>query len=438
MNYIKLSLLIATLLFASGASAQTSRVDNGVGVAQVDAIYPDIEKLYIDLHRNPELAFHEQRTAATLAARVKALGYDVTIGVGGTGVVAILENGPGPVVMLRTELDALPIEEKTGLPFASTVKTKNDAGEVVPVAHMCGHDLHMSAWVGTAELMANNRERWHGTLMLVGQPAEEIVSGAAAMIRDGLFTRFPKPEYALGLHVESSLPAGVIGFHPGYFRAAVSNLDITVYGKGGHGAYPQKTVDPVVLAARIVLGLQTIVSRENDPADPAVITVGSIHGGTVWNIIPDQVKLQLTVRSLNPDVHKRLLAAIARVGKGEALAMDAPKEPLIETKSSTDAVYNDPELTQRAVAAARAALGADNVVEMPAQMGSEDFSQFGLAGVHGALLHIGAVDVAKLEESRKTGVPIPGVHSALWAPLREPTIKAAIDAETAILMDLLK
>jgi amidohydrolase len=438
MNHAKLRLVIATLLFASGASAQTSRVDDGVGVAQVDAIYPDIEKLYIDLHRNPELAFHEQRTAATLAARVKALGYAVTTGVGGTGVVAILKNGQGPVVMLRTELDALPIEEKTGLPFASTVKTKNDAGEVVPVAHMCGHDLHMSAWVGTAELMANNRARWHGTLMLVGQPAEEIVSGAAAMIRDGLFTRFPKPEYALGVHVESSLPAGVIGFHPGYFRAAVSNLDITVYGKGGHGAYPQKTVDPVVLAARIVLGLQTIVSRENDPAEPAVITVGSIHGGTVWNIIPDQVKLQLTVRSLNPDVHKRLLAAIARVGKGESLAMNAPKEPLIETKSSTDAVYNDPELTERAVAAARAALGADNVVEMPAQMGSEDFSQFGLAGVHGALLHIGAVDAAKLEESRKTGVPVPGVHSALWAPVREPTIKAAIDAETAILMDLLK
>jgi amidohydrolase len=430
--------VIAAMLFASGASAQTPGVDNGVGAAQVDAIYPDIEKLYIDLHRNPELAFHEQRTATTLAARVKALGYEVTTGVGGTGVVAILRNGPGPLVMLRTELDALPIEEKTGLPFASTVKTKNDAGELVPVAHMCGHDLHMSAWVGTAELMANNRERWHGTLMLVGQPAEEIVSGAAAMIRDGLFTRFPKPEYALGVHVDSSLRAGVIGFHPGYFRAAVNNLDITVYGKGGHGAYPQKTVDPVVLAARIVLGLQTIVSRENDPAEAAVITVGSIHGGTVWNIIPDQVKLQLTVRSFNPDVHKRLLSSIARVGKGEALAMNAQKEPLIETKSSTDAVYNDPELTQRAVAAARAALGADSVVEMPAQMGSEDFSQFGVAGVHSVLLHIGAVDAAKLEESRKTGVPVPGVHSALWAPVREPTIKAAIDAETAILMDLLK
>jgi len=437
MNCIKLSLLIAALLFPSITSAQTSRAGDGVSAAQVDAIYPDIETLYIDLHRNPELAFHEQRTAATLAARVKALGYEVTTGVGGTGIVAILKNGAGPVVMLRTELDALPIEEKTGLPFASTVKTRNDAGEIVPVAHMCGHDLHMSAWAGTAELMAKNREQWRGTLMLVGQPAEEIVAGANAMLRDGLFTRFPKPDYALGIHDEHSLPAGVIGFHSGYFRANSTGLDMTVYGKGGHGAFPQSAIDPVVIAARIVLSLQTIVSRENNPMDPAVITVGSIHGGSASNIIPDQVKLQITVRSLDPAVHKRLLAAIERQAKGEALAANAPKEPLIETRSNTDAVYNDPELTRRMAAAARAALGADQVVEMPAQMGGEDFSQFGLAGVRAVLLHVGAVDAAKLEESRKSGVPVPGVHSPLWAPVREPAIKAAIRAETAILMDLL-
>src|SRR3954466_10578112 len=251
MKAIKFSVLIATLLFASIGSAQTS----GVGSTQVDAMYPEIDTLYIDLHRNPELAFHEQRTAATLAARVKALGYEVTTGVGGTGIVAILKNGAGPVVMLRTELDALPIEEKTGLPFASTVKTKNDAGEIVPVAHMCGHDLHMAAWAGTAELMAKNRQHWHGTLMLVGQPAEEIVAGATAMLRDGLFTRFPKPDYALGIHDEQSLPAGVIGFHSGYFRANSTGLDMTIYGKGGHGAFPQSAIDPVVIAARIVLSL---------------------------------------------------------------------------------------------------------------------------------------------------------------------------------------
>jgi hippurate hydrolase len=430
--------VLAALLFWGAASAQTGPSPSGVGAAQVNAIYPDIEKLYIDLHRNPELAFHEQRTAATLAARIKTRGYEVTTGVGGTGIVAILKNGPGPTVMLRTELDALPIEEKTGLPFASTATTKNDAGETVPVSHMCGHDLHMSAWVGTAELMAQNRDHWHGTLMLVGQPAEEILSGASAMIRDGLFTRFPKPDFALGMHDDASLPAGVIGFHPGFFRAATSNLDITVFGKGGHGAYPQNTIDPVVLAARIVLVLQTIVSRENNPVDPAVITVGSIRGGSAWNIIPDQVKLQLTIRSFDPNVQKRLLSAIEREANGEAQAANAPKPPLIESKSSTESEYNDPELTQRAVAAARAALGADKVVEMPALMGSEDFSQFGLAGVHAVLLHVGAVDPAKLEESHKTGVPLPGVHSPLWAPVREPTIKAAITAETAILLDLMK
>ena len=417
---------IATLVLVSFASP-TRGAGGEIRAGQVDAIYPDIEKLYVDLHRHPELAFHEQRTAATLAGRVEALGYEVTTGVGGTGVVAILKNGPGPVVMLRTELDALPMEEKTGLPFASTG----------PVAHMCGHDLHMAVWAGTAELMAKNRNRWHGTLMLVGQPAEEIVAGAAAMLRDGLFTRFPKPDYALGLHNDHAMPAGVIGYRPGFFRANSTGLEMTVYGKGGHGAYPHAAIDPVLIASRIVVGLQSVVSRENNPADPAVITVGSIHGGSASNIIPDEVKLQITVRSLDPAVHKRLLAAIARQAKGEAIAANAPKEPLIETKSHTDAVSNDPELTSRMAAAARAALGTGRVVEMPAQMGGEDFSQFGLAGVRAVLLHIGAVDPAKLEAARRSGVPGPTVHSPLWAPEYQPTIKAAILAETAILMDLL-
>jgi len=424
-------------LFAAAAPVRAGEPTTTIAT-QIKTLYPDVEKLYIDLHRSPELAFHEQRTAATLAARLKALGYEVTTGVGGTGLVAILKNGAGPIVMLRTELDALPIEEKTGLPFASVVTAKTDAGDTVPVSHMCGHDLHMAAWAGTAELMANNRDRWHGTLMLVGQPAEEIVAGAKAMLHDGLFKRFPKPEFALGIHDEASLPAGVVGFHAGFFRAASTGLDVTVFGKGGHGAFPQNTIDPIVIAARLVVGLQTIVSRETNPLDAAVVTVGSFHGGTAANIIPDQVKLQITVRSLDPKVHKHLLDAIAREAKGEALAANAPKDPLIVTKSSTDAVFNDPALTQRMVTAVRAALGNDKVVEMPAQMGGEDFSQFGLAGVHAVLLHVGAVDAAKLEASHKSGVPLPDVHSPLWAPEREPTIKAAIGAETAILMDLLK
>jgi len=434
-QFLSYTAIVAAMLCGAALAADTPPA---VARAQVDAIYPDIEKLYMDLHRNPELAFHEQRTAAELARRVKALGFEVTSGVGGTGVVAILKNGPGPVVMLRTELDALPMQEKTGLPFASTATTRNDAGEQVPVAHMCGHDLHMSAWVGTAELMAQDKARWHGTLMLVGQPAEEIVSGATAMLKDGLFTRFPKPDYALGMHDEPSLAAGVIGFHTGAFRAAANSVEVTVFGKGGHGAYPQTTVDPVVLAARIVLGLQTIVSRENNPADPVVVTVGSIHGGTVSNIIPDQVTLQLTVRSFDAAVQKRLLEAIAREARGEAIAANAPKEPSVEVKNGTDPVINDPQLTQRMVAAARAELGDANVVEMPAQMGSEDFSQFGLNGVRAVLLHIGAVDAAKLEAARTSGQPLPGVHSPLWAPEREPTLKAAISAETAILLDLMK
>ena len=427
------------LLFAASARAQanggTPRIPSS---QQVNAIYPEMEKLYIDLHRNPELAFHEQRTAAELAQRAKALGYDVTTGVGGTGIVAILKNGLGPTVMLRTELDALPIEEKTGLPFASTVKTKNAAGETVPVAHACGHDLHMSAWVGTAELMAQNRQHWHGTLMLVGQPAEEIVSGAAAMLKDGLFTRFPKPDYALSLHDDPNIPAGVVGYHPGFFRASADTVEITIFGRGGHGAAPQTAVDPIVIAARTILGLQTIVSRENNPMDPAVITVGSIHGGTVANIIPEQVKLLLTVRTFNPEARKRMLAAIEREAKGEALAANAPKEPLVEVKSGTDAVNNDPELTRQMAAVLRTALGPNNVVEMPAEMTSEDFSQYGLAGVHAVLLHIGAVDPAKLEASRQTGAPIPKLHSPQWAPEREPTLKVAITAETAILANLLK
>ena len=430
---------IAVLFVAATTSAQVS---GGTPIIpssqQVNAIYPEIEKLYADLHRNPELAFHEQRTAAELAERVKALGYDVTTGIGGTGIVAVLENGPGATAMLRTELDALPIEEKTGLPFASTVKTKNAAGETIPVMHACGHDLHMSAWVGTAELMAQNRQHWHGTLMLVGQPAEEIVSGAAAMLKDGLFTRFPKPNYALSLHDDDTLPAGVVGYHPGFFRASADTVEITIFGRGGHGAAPQTTVDPIVIAARTILGLQTIVSRENNPMDPAVITVGSIHGGTVANIIPEQVKLLLTVRTFNPEARKRLLAAMEREAKGEAVAANAPKEPLVEVKAGTDAVYNEPELTRQMVALLRTALGPKNVVEMPAKMTSEDFSQYGLTGVRAVLLHIGALDPAKLEAARQSGVPLPGVHTPQWAPQREPTLKAAITAETAILMGLLK
>lgn len=432
------AIILSCLLVAESAAAQAnSSASPAIPAEQVSAIYPGVESLYMDLHKSPELAFHEQQTAAKLAERMKALGYEVTTGIGGTGIVAILKNGAGPTVMMRTELDALPVQEKTGLPFASTVTTKSATGDTVPVMHACGHDLHMSAWYGTAELMAKNKQNWHGTLMMIGQPAEEVLQGAAAMLKDGLFTRFPKPNFALSLHDESTLPAGTIGYHPGFFRASADTVEVTIFGRGGHGAAPHDTVDPIVIASRFVLGLQTIVSRENNPMDPAVITVGSIHGGTGANIIPDQVKLQLTVRTFNPQARKRMLAAIEREVKGEAMAANAPKEPVVEIKAGTDPVYNDPKVTERMVTVLRKALGPDKVVEMPAKMTSEDFSQYGLAGATAVLLHIGAVDPAKLAESKQTGKPLPAPHSPQWAPVFQPTVEAAITAETAVLMNLL-
>jgi len=406
--------------------------------AQLDKDYPTIEALYQDLHRNPELAFNEVQTAKKLAERVKALGFEVTTGVGGTGVVAILKNGPGPIAMLRTEIDALPVLEKTGLPFASTATAKNAAGETVPTMHACGHDVHMSAWYATAKLLAENRKAWSGTLMLVGQPAEEPLKGSEAMLKDGLFTRFPKPDYAISMHDEGTLPAGQVGWHAGHFRASADTVTITIHGQGGHGATPQETRDPVVMSARVVMALQTLISRENNPADPVVITVGSIHGGTQANIVPDQVKLQLTVRTFKPEVRKRVLASIVREVEGEAQAAGAPKKPVVEIVPGADSVYNDPELTARAVAAVQGALGADKVVEMPAKMTSEDFANYGQAGVKAVLLHVGAVEPKKLADARKAGKYPPGTHSPQWAPDFKPTVRSFIQAETAILLDLLK
>ena len=403
----------------------------GPSASDIDRLYPGIEALYIDLHSNPELAFEEKRTAANLADRLNTLGYEVTTGVGGTGVVGLLKNGAGPVVMLRTELDALPVTEQTGLPFSS-----KKAG----VMHACGHDIHMAAWAGTAQWMSEHREQWHGTLMLIGQPAEEAGEGASAMLKDGLFVRFPKPGFAIALHDDDSLPAGQIGYHAGYFRAAADFPTVTIFGRGGHGAMPQNTVDPVVIAARTILAWQTIVSREIDPRSPAVITVGAIHGGTKNNIIPDQVQLLLSVRTFDPQVRKHVLEAIARIAKGEAAAAGAPREPLIEPTPGMpgdEAVYNDPDLTNRLAAALEKGMGTGSVVEMPAKMTSEDFCEYGRAGVKAVLLHIGAVDPEKLAESRRTGIPVPAPHSPQWAPVMEATLKGAVQAETIALLDLL-
>ncbi|MBS0389133.1 MAG: amidohydrolase [Proteobacteria bacterium] len=399
---------------------------------EVAPLEPELEALYKDLHRHPELGFQERRTSSTLAAKLQALGYQVTTGVGKTGVVAILRNGAGPTVMLRTELDALPVEEKTGLPFASIDTMPDESGAIVHVAHACGHDLHMTAWYGTAKLMAQRRSRWHGTLMLVGQPAEELGNGAAAMLADGLFTRFPKPDFALGMHDEPTLPSGVVGYHAGYFRAAVDSIEIVIYGRGGHGAYPHLAVDPIMIAARAIVGIHTVVSRETDALSPVVVTVGSIHGGTAPNIISDEVRMLLTVRTFDAAVREHVLAAIKRQVDAEATAANAPQLPRFNVYDSADTVYNDPAVTTRLVAALHRDLGPDSAREMPPQMGAEDFSQYGRAGVRAVLLHIGAVS----PEDLASGRPLPYLHSALWAPQLEPTLRSMVAAEVVMLSEL--
>jgi amidohydrolase len=426
----------ASLLLAGWAALPPARAAQRVA-AEVDAVYPQAEALYLDLHRHPELSLHERQTAAKLADGLRALGFEVTTGIGGNGVVGLLRNGAGPTVMLRTELDALPVEEKTGLPYASKVRTTDDNGADVAVAHACGHDVHMSVWLATARIMAGTRNRWHGTLMLIAQPAEELGIGADAMLAAGLFTRFPKPDYAVAVHDDARYPAGIVGYHVGPVLANVDTVTITVYGRGGHGARPESTIDPVVIAARIVVTLQTIVAREISPFDPAVVTVGSIHGGTRPNIIPDEVKLELTVRSYTAAVRTHLLTAIDRIAKAEAAAAAAPTEPLIERSGPDDAVVNDAELVRRVTPALLREFGAARVIDTSPEMGAEDFSAYQRAGVPGLFLRIGAVKQSTYDAAMRTGATLPSLHSPLFAPDREPTIKAAIGAEVVALRALM-
>jgi amidohydrolase len=405
---------------------------------EVDAAYPSAHALYIELHQHPELSGHELQTAAKLAAQLRALGYEVTEHVGGTGIVGVLRNGPGRTVMLRTELDALPVEEKTGLAYASKVHSKDDAGNDVSVGHMCGHDLHMSALVATAQIMAHSRSTWHGTLIVIGQPAEETVGGAEGMVRDGLFTRFPRPDTLLALHVENELPAGKVGVVPGTFDTNSDAVRITIFGKGGHGSAPHTTVDPIVIAARTILALQTIASREVRPGEMAVVTVGYIHAGTKNNIIPDQADLGLTVRTTRADVRKQVLAAITRITTAEAEAAAAPRAPLIDRYEGADAVYNDPALAQRLQAVLAAALGPDNVLTPGSITASEDFSVFVEQGIPGFYLRLGGADPQALAAAQAAGTHLPSNHSPLFAPDVDPALHTAITAEVAMLRDLLK
>ncbi len=425
----KLSIAGTLLFAATGVLAQAS--------PDVSAIYPDLEKLYIDLHQTPELSLQEFKSSAKLAERFRRLGYEVTEKVGGTGVVSVLRNGKGPTVLIREDMDALPVEERTGLPYASKVTATDENGNTVPVMHACGHDVHMTSLVGVGTLLMQSKNRWRGTVVLVAQPAEERGGGAIGMIRDGLFTRFPKPDFAISLHDSAKLPAGKVAWVSGYACANVDSVDITIYGRGGHGAYPHTTIDPIVIGARTVVALQTLVARENDPLDPAVITVGSFHSGTKHNIIPDEAKLQLTVRSYKDEVRKRLLSGIERVAKGEAAAAGALKEPLVRVIDGTPAMYNDPALTQRIAGAFAKAFGKDNVVAEQPVMGGEDFSEFGRAGIPSLQFSLGAVEPAKYEASQKNGTPLPSLHSSEWAPNREITLKMGTASLTVAAMELL-
>lgn len=420
-------------LFGASASAQSSPLDK-----QVSTVLPDAQTFYFDLHQHPELSSHETRTATELATRLRSLGYEVTEHIGGTGIVAILKNGAGPTVMLRTELDALPVEEKTGLPYASKARTKDDSGRDVGVMHACGHDIHMASLWGTAAIMAHSRDSWHGTLMLIGQPAEETITGADAMIKDGLFSRFPKPDIGIALHDTNTLPYGKVGITPGYAKANADSVRITVYGKGGHGALPNTTVDPVLIAARIAVTVQSIVSREIKPGDAAVITIGYIQAGSKNNIIPDEARMGFTVRSYKPDVRQHLLAGIERVAKAEAMAAGAEKMPLIEKYESTSAVYNDPVLTQHLAATLEGVLGKGTVVTEEPIMTSEDYSYFVDQGIPSFYFTLGVADPQKLAEAKAAGGQLPSNHSPLFAPVPEPSIKTGITAEVAILRDLLK
>jgi len=430
---MKMATLLVVFSLTAFAFAQT-----GAASKEVETVYPQAHELYVALHQNPELSAHETQTAAKLAARLRSLGYEVTEHVGGTGIVAILKNGSGPTVMLRTELDALPVDEKTGLPYASKVHTKDDAGNDVPVMHACGHDLHMASLVGTAAVMAQSKNSWHGTLMLVGQPAEETIGGASGMVKDGLFTRFPKPDFGVALHVGNNLPAGEIGITPGVYNTNADSLRITIYGKGGHGASPHTTIDPIVIAARTILALQTIASREVKPGELAIVTVGYVRAGTKNNIIPDQAELGLTVRTRNEAVRKQILAAITRITKAEAQAAGATREPLIEQFEGTNLVFNDPALAGRLRAPLEAALGKDNVITAEPITASEDYSVFIEQGIPSLYFSLGGADPKKYAEAKAEGTNLPSNHSPFFAPDVDPALRTGIAAEVAVLRNLLR
>jgi hippurate hydrolase len=434
---LRLLLLAAALALPGPAS----------GAALSDAIradMPQLMTLYRELHADPELSMQEVRTPAKLAPMLRKLGFEVTEHVGKTGVVAVMRNGPGPVLMLRADMDALPVKELTGLPFASTITGKLPDGTATPVMHACGHDTHMASFIGTARRLVAMKDQWSGTLVLNLQSGEETGEGAKAMLDDGLYTRFPKPNTVFAFHDSAMLPAGVIGVTPGYTTANVDTVEILVRGVGGHGAVPQATKDPIVLASRIVLTLQTLVSREKNPLDPAVVTVGSFQGGTKNNVIPDDAKLALTVRSYKPEVRKLLLDGIARIARGEAIAAGVPDDrmPVVTVRETqhTPATFNTEKLANRALDLFKSHFGADRTTILPPLMVGEDVGRYWLndPSVAGTLFWVGGVPKAKWDAVGGDTTKLPSLHSPLWAPDAEAVIATATEAMTLAALDALK
>src|SRR5438094_2506690 len=446
MNIGFLSILLLSALPAVSLFAQQTPQ------SLADAELPSLLAIYKDIHAHPELSMHEERSAAIVAKELKAAGCQVTERVGKYdkasvtcfGVVGVMKNGDGPTVLVRTDMDALPVEEDTGLPYASKVVAQNDEGKDVHVMHACGHDAHMAAFIGTARALRKLKDQWHGTIVFVAQPAEELGTGARALLKDGLYEKFGKPNFALGFHDKADLETGRIGVTERYTTANVDTVDVNVRGVGGHGAYPHKTKDPIVLAAEIINDWQTIASRENNPLDPIVVTVGSIHGGTKNNIIPDEVKMQLTVRTYKSETRQRVLAAIERIANGVAAAGGVPPDraPIITVSKDqfAPATYNNPELTKRLVAVWKKSLGNENVEIVDATMGGEDFSEYSLPdhSIPAVDFHIGAVEPAKIAEYKQSGKELPSLHSSKFAPVPEPTLRVRIIGMTSAVLELMK
>jgi len=434
------TLLLVVAGFGRADEPRVGHVDLAADVRRwLETEYPALDGLYKHLHAHPELSYQEAETAKRIAQELRDAGCAVTTGVGGHGVVAILKNNDGPVLMIRADMDALPIVERTGLPYASLVRTRDRDGRDVGVMHACGHDINMTCLVGAARALSKWKSRWQGTIVFVGQPAEEVGAGARMMLADGLFTRFPKPNYALALHCDARYAHGQVNYREGAMQANVDSVDIVVRGRGGHGAAPHRTIDPVVIAARIVLDLQTIVSREVDPLDAAVVTVGSIHGGTKHNIIPNDVKLQLTVRTTSETTRKQVLDAIVRITRAAAAgAKAAEPEIKIDPDQFTPALVNDPLLTRRTVTLLRAVHGTERVFERPMSLGGEDFSRFVLAGVPGCYFFLGTASPERVVEAqREGGRPLALTHGDEYYPIPEPTIKTGVLSMTLAAWNLL-